>query len=143
MKTLLLRSAATGVNMSSLVKLLLTFSLTNRLEKVHPLQSGIMRLRHPSERRPGLPTESAILFWPKLTFEIVRKTAVTVATLSQLAFLSIKICRNPNRLEYKDHALSRMDDDDEGSLELLTQTSSAKQAAAHQKKVFNLTHGAG
>jgi hypothetical protein len=143
MKTLLLRGAATRVNMSSLVKLLLTFSLTDRLEKVHPLQSGIIRLRHPSERRPGLAAESAFLFWPKLTFEIARKTAVTVAALSRLAFLSIKISRDPKRLEYKDHALSRMDDDDDGSLQLLTQTSSARQAAAHQKKVFNLTHGAG
>jgi hypothetical protein len=142
-KTLLLRGAATGVNMASLVKLLLTFSLTDRLEKVHPLQSGIIRLRYPSERRPGLVAESAFLFWPKLTFEIVRKTAVTVAALSRLAYLSIKISRDPNRLEYKDDALSRMDDDDEGSLQLLTQTSSAKQAVAHQKKVFNLTHGAG
>jgi radical SAM superfamily enzyme YgiQ (UPF0313 family) len=143
MKTLLRRGAAAGVNMSSLVKLLLTFSLTHRLEKVHPLQSGIVRLRHPSERRPGLAAESVFLFWPKLTFEIVCKAAVTLAALSRLVVLSIQISRDPNRLEYTDHALSRMDDDDEGALQLLTQTSSAKQAAAHQKKVFNLTHRAG
>lgn len=143
MKTLLLRGAATGVNMSSLVKLLLTFSLTHRIEKVHPLQSGILRLRHPSERRPGLPAESILLFWPRLTFELLRKTAVTLAALSRLAPMSIRISRNPDRLRYRDRALSRMDDDDEGALELLTQTSSAKQAAAHQKKVFDLTHGAG
>jgi len=140
MKTLILRGAATGVNMSSLVKLLLTFSSTERLEKVHPLQSGIVRLRHPSERRPSLAAESVIWFWPKLALEIVRKTAVTLAALSRLTALSIRISRNPNRLEYKDRALSRMDDDDEDSLQLLTQTSSAKQAVAHQKKVFDLTH---
>lgn len=143
MKTLLLRGAATGVNMSSLVKLLLTFSLTNRIEKVHPLQSGIMRLRHPSERRPELPAENALLFWPRLTFELLSKTAVTLAALSRLAAQAIKISRDSNRLNYRDHALLRMDDDDEGALQLLTQTSSAKQAAAHQKKVFDLTHGAG
>lgn len=142
MKTLLLRGAATGVNMSSLVKLLLTFSLTHRIEKVHPLQSGILRLRHPSERRPGLPAENALLFWPGLTFELLRKMAVTLAALSRLASVSIRISRNPDRLKYRDRALSRMDDDDESGLELLTQTSSAKQAAAHQKKVFDLTHGA-
>ena len=142
MKTLLLRGAATGVNMSSLVKLLLTFSLTNRVEKVHPLQSGIVRLRHPSERRPGLASENVVWFWPKLTLEILRKTAVTLSALSRLAAVSIRISRDPKRLEYLDRALSRVDDDDEGSLELLTQTSSAKQAVAHQKKVFNLTHGA-
>jgi hypothetical protein len=143
MKTLLLRGAATGVNVSSLVKLLLTFSLTQRLEQVHPLQSGILRLRHPSERRPGLAAESTLLFWPKLVFEIARKTAVTIAALSRLAVMGIKISRDPNRLAYRDRALSRSDDDDEGALELLTQTLSAKQAAAHQKKVFELTHRPG
>lgn len=142
MKTLLLRGAATGINMSSLVKLLLTFSLTLSLEKVHPLQGGIIRLRHPSERRPGLAAESALWFWPRLAIEIAHKTVVTLATASRLAFQGIRISRDPNRLKYSDAALSRMEDDDESSLELLTQTSSAKQAVAHQKKVFDLTHGA-
>jgi hypothetical protein len=99
-----------------------------------------MRLRHPSERRPGLATENAFWFWPKLTLELARKTAVTLVALSRLAALSIRISRDPDRLQYSDRALSRIGDDDDDSLQLLTQTSSAKQAAAHQKKVFNLTH---
>ena len=66
MRTLLRRTAATGGKMSSMVKLLVTFSLTDDLEGVHPLQSGIIRLRHPSERRPGLPREQAWIFWPRL-----------------------------------------------------------------------------
>ena len=143
MRTLLLRGAATGVNLSSLVKLLLTFSLSQRLENVHPLQWGVIRLRHPSERRPGLSAESALWFWPKLTIEIAYKTAIAISALSRLALLGIKISRDPDRLKYTDQALSRVSDDDEDSLQLLTQTSSAKQSAAHQKKVFNLTHGAG
>lgn len=143
MRTLLLRGAATGVNLGSLVKLLLTFSLSQRLEQVHPLQWGIIRLRHPSERRPDLSAESVFWFWPKLAFEITYKAAVTIAALSRLAFLSIRISRDPDHLKYMDQALSRVSDDDEATLQLLTQTSSAKQAAAHQKKVFNLTHGVG
>jgi len=42
MKTLLRRAAATGVPMGSLVKVLVTFATTVRLENVHPLQSGIL-----------------------------------------------------------------------------------------------------
>jgi len=142
MKTLLRRGAATGVNIGSLVKLLLTFSLSLRVEDVHPLQCGIIRVRHPSERRPGLSAENAFWFWPKLTCEIAYKTSVTIGALSRLAYLAISVSRDPNRREYIDQALSRVNDDEE-SLELLTHTSSAKQAAAHQKKVFNLTHGVG
>src|SRR5271166_2622294 len=58
MKTLLRRMVATGVPMGSLLKVLVTFAMTVRLEKVHPLQAGIFRLKRPSERRPGLPRES-------------------------------------------------------------------------------------
>ena len=68
MKTLLRRAAATGVPMGSLVKLWSTFATTVRLENVHPLQSGIFRFKHPSERRPGLPRESPWIFWPRYTW---------------------------------------------------------------------------
>ena len=51
MKTLMRRTAATGGPLGSLVKLLFTFSTTDCIEKVHPLQSGIIRLKHRSERR--------------------------------------------------------------------------------------------
>src|SRR5271169_1779121 len=43
MTTLMRRAGATGVPMRSLMKILLTFSTTVRLEKVHPLQSGLLR----------------------------------------------------------------------------------------------------
>ena len=82
--------------MSSLVKLLYQFSTMHLLEGVHPLQSGVFRLRHPDERRPGL---------------------------------------------LRDDAMARVTDDDELNLDLLNQTQSAKEAVAHQKKVFQLTRG--
>src|SRR3974390_609555 len=62
MKTLLRRMAATGGPMGSLVKVLVAFSTTVRLEHVHPLQAGGLRLRHPSERRPGLPSGNPASF---------------------------------------------------------------------------------
>ena len=39
---------ATGAPAFSLLKLLLTFSTMVPLERVHPLQSGILRMKHPS-----------------------------------------------------------------------------------------------
>ena len=60
MRTLLRRTAATKGPMASMVKMLLNFSLTVGLEGLHPIQSGVLRLQHPSERRPGLPSESGL-----------------------------------------------------------------------------------
>jgi hypothetical protein len=63
MKTLLKRAAATGVPMRSLATLLFLFATTMQLERVHPLQGGILRLKHPSELRPGLERPPVWLFW--------------------------------------------------------------------------------
>ena len=76
MKTLLRRAAATGVPLASLVKVLVSFATTVPLENVHPLQSGILRLKHPSERRPGLPREAPCIFWPRFVAETVVKHRV-------------------------------------------------------------------
>lgn len=51
MKTLLRRAVATGVPLARLVKVLVSFATTVPLENVHPLQSGLLRLKTPSERR--------------------------------------------------------------------------------------------
>jgi radical SAM superfamily enzyme YgiQ (UPF0313 family) len=140
MEVLLRRAAATGIKMSSLVKLLYQFSTMQLLEGVHPLQSGVFRLRHPDERRPGLPRENPILFRISLAADLVRKTWFALASLARLSFAAIRITRDPKRFEYMDEAMTRVTDDDEFTLDLLTQTLGAKQAVAHQKKVFNLTH---
>src|ERR1700757_1396894 len=66
MKVLLRRAVATGVPVNSLIKVLVNFATTVQLENVHPLQGGILRLKHPSERRPGLPRERAFIFWQRL-----------------------------------------------------------------------------
>jgi hypothetical protein len=141
MEVLLRRAAATGIRMSSLVKLLYQFSTMHRLEGVHPLQSGVFRLRHPDERRPGLPRENPLFFWIRLVTGLIRKTWFTLSTLTRLSFAAVRISSDPKRLEYADEAMARVTDDDEFNLDLLNQTSGAKEAVAHQKKVFELTHG--
>jgi Radical SAM superfamily len=141
MEVLLRRAGATGIRMSSLVKLLYQFSTMHLLEGVHPLQSGIFRLRHPDERRPGLPRENALLFRIRLSSDLIRKTWFTLSTLTRLSYTAIRISSDPKRLEYADEAMARVTDDDELNLDLLNQTPGAKEAVVHQKKVFELTRG--
>jgi len=142
METLLRRCAAVNGPMFSLVKLLLNFSVSAKLERVHPLQSGIFRLRRPSERRPGLPHENAVVFWLRFVFESIHKTAVILSTLARLGMMAYRIARDPKRCEYRDQALTPVSDEDEEKLELLTQSQAAKQATAHQKRVRQIASGA-
>ena len=139
MKTLLRRTAATGGPMGSLVKLLFTFSTTDRLEKVHPLQSGILRLKHPSERRPGLPRESPWSFWPRFVWETLYKHAILAGMIGRLLVWKTAIARDRAARGYMDQALTPLRDDEDVTLDLLTKTTGARAAIAHIKKVAELT----
>jgi hypothetical protein len=143
LRTLLRRTAATGGKLSSIVKILLNFSLTVQLEHVHPLQSGLFRLRHPSERRPGLPAEPAWMFWPRLGWDTTRKTFAILAALSRLSADAIRVARDPGRYGYMDQALTPVRDDDEETRDLTTKTTGARAAVAHIKRIDELTHPSG
>ena len=139
MKTLMRRTAATGGPLGSLVKLLFTFSTTDCVEKVHPLQSGIIRLKHPSERRPGLPRESHWVFWPRFAWETLYKHAILASTIGRLLAWKMVIARHPDARRYMDQALTPVRDDEDSTLDLLTKTTGARAAVAHIKKITELT----
>ena len=62
--------------MLSLAKVLIQFSTMMQLEKVHPLQSGLIRMRHPSERRPGLRRERTPLsFYARYIRDLIVRNA--------------------------------------------------------------------
>ena len=139
MKTLLRRAAATGVPIGNLAKYLLTFSTTDRLEKVHPLQGGIFRLKHPSERRPGLSRENAWLFWPRFAWETLVKHAVLAGAIGRLLVWQMIIANGSGAHNYMDQALTPVSDDGDETLELLTKTAGGRAAVAHAKKIAELT----
>lgn len=138
-KTLLRRAAATDVPIASLVKILVTFSLAVPLEKVHPLQSGILRLKHPGERRPGLASENAVIFWARYLKETSYKFGVYATTIVRLAWQARSIVKSKNAKAYTDKAMILADDDEEDDFDLLTKTTGGQAAVAHTKKVAKIT----
>jgi hypothetical protein len=141
MKTLMRRAAATGVPMGSLLKVLVSFATMVRLEDVHPLQSGILRLKSPSERRPSLPRERAWVFWPRFVWETLYKHVILAGVIARLLVLKISIACDPHARAYMDRALAPVGDDDDPTLDLLTKTAGASTAIAHIRKVAELTRG--
>ena len=125
--------------MTSVVKLLITFSTSVRIENVHPLQSGILRLMHPSERRSGLPRESVWLFYPRYFWQTLVKIVRTARTALWVLSVKRRILRDPDYRNYTDRALTPGQDDDELKLDLLTKTTGARAAIDHQNKVKALT----
>ena len=139
-ETLLWRAVATGTRVSSLVKLLVRFSTTVQVEKVHPLQDGILRMKHPSERRPGLPPVNPWLFWPQFVWETFRKQAAAVVAIIKMIRLMRSIQRCPEARNYTDQALTPVRNDDADILDLLTKTDGARAAVAHIKRIDELSH---
>ena len=138
--TLLRRAAATKLPMMSFVKALVQFLTMMQLEKVHPLQSGLFRMKHPSERRPGLPREPALSFYLRHLARLVWRNAQLVGTTLWLLRLKRQIERDPNRLLYTDQALTPIGDHEEETYDHLSKTAGAKAAIEHFKKVVALTH---
>ena len=137
LETLMRRAATTSIRLGSLVTILLNFSTTVKIENVHPLQSGILRLRHPSERRPGLPRENPLLFWPRFVLETIGKTAAILSAFGRLLILKAKVERDPARHAYMDQAMTPGEDD--ADLDLLNKTDGSIAAIAHINKVAKLT----
>jgi hypothetical protein len=114
--------------------------MTDPLEAVHPLQGGILRLKHPSERRPGLARENDLVFWARFIWETIRKHAILAREAVRILRLVLAIKRDRTSRSYSDLALTPVED--ETSLSLLTETSGVQAAMAHAKKIAELT-GAG
>jgi radical SAM superfamily enzyme YgiQ (UPF0313 family) len=142
METLLRRAAVTNVPMLSLAKVLVQFATMMQFEKVHPLQSGLIRMRHPSERRPGLPDENVVAFYFRHIRDLFVGNAAFVATMLWVLRTAWRVSRDPQRHVYTDIALTPVIDDEDETFDYLTKTDGAKAAIEHIKKVDALTHKA-
>ncbi|UYO51624.1 B12-binding domain-containing radical SAM protein [Rhodopseudomonas palustris] len=134
------RAAATGVGVSRLASMIFLFSSMVRIEKVHPLQGGIIRLKYRLDRRPTLPVEPALVFYPKLIAEGARKLVQNVRHWFWIDGLRRKIRSDPNRMSYTDTAITPVGDHEVEELELFTHTQAAQDAVEHIRKINQLTH---
>ncbi len=140
METLLRRAAVTNIRMLSLAKVLVQFSTMMQLEKVHPLQSGLIRMKHRTERRPDLPPESAWTFYTRYIRDLIVRNAAFIGTTWSILHMTRRIARDPKRYLYTDLALTPVHDDDDEAFDYLSKTDGAKAAIEHLKKVAELTH---
>ena len=139
-ETLLKRAVVTNVPIMSLAKVLIQFSTMMQLEKVHPLQSGLLRMKHPSERRSGFPQENGLSFYLRHFGGLFLRNAKFVKTAWWVLGVKRRIQSDPNRHLYIDQALTPVQDNEDETFDYLTKTEGAKAAIDHLKKVADLTH---
>jgi hypothetical protein len=108
-ETLLRRARASGIATSRIVWSICCYYGSYRFEKVHPLQCGILRRKVRTTRRPGLPRENPLLFYPRRLWEFVSTYAALGRYYLWLQLLRQRIERDPKAAAYTDAALSRPD----------------------------------
>jgi radical SAM superfamily enzyme YgiQ (UPF0313 family) len=105
-ETLLRRARAGGTRTRRLAGAIFSFYGSYRFEGVHPLQAGAFRRKVRGTRRPGLPPESPLLFYPRRAWEIVSTYARGALYYLWLNRLRKRIERDPDAASYTDGALT-------------------------------------
>ncbi len=135
LETIMRRAAATGINIRSLMPVLMWFSSAVTIENLHPLQWGIFRVKHRRERRPGLPLESPAAFYARYVAETARKAAKLARRWRHLKRILAKIEADPNAKLFMDEALTPVGEEDAEHMELYNQSELIKAAVKHERRV--------
>ncbi|MFQ5428635.1 MAG: B12-binding domain-containing radical SAM protein, partial [Thermodesulfobacteriota bacterium] len=104
-ETVLRRARASGMSIGKTLFLLLWFYVCIRYEGLHPLEGGYFRHKYRLDRRPGLPIESALVFYPRRLWEIVSSHVRMLPLIWKCTRMRRRIKADPEALNYTDSAL--------------------------------------
>jgi hypothetical protein len=113
-ETLLKRAVASRISAARLANMIFYFRASHTYERVHPLQSGVVRRKLRRQRRPGLPRENALVFYARRLKEFVETYGGGLWFLWTLTLLRWRIQRDPASRQYTDIAITPAEGDDDG-----------------------------
>ena len=131
-ETLMRRARACRIRPRKIAGTALGFYGSMAIEGVHPLEGGWLRRKYRKDRRPGLPIESPLVFYPRYAWETASKAARFAALWLRYRWIRRRVEADPAGHAYQDLALTPVSED-EDDLEIFHATESAKQAVAKAK----------
>jgi hypothetical protein len=140
METVLRRLAAKGASATNAILLITWFMGSINLEKIHPLESGLLRLKFRRDRRTGLPIEPIWKFYPRYFVESVVKLAKWIALYFRLRRIYVRIKHDPHKFEYMDLALTPVTDHDVENLEMFHNAAAQTFVAQEQRRQHAREH---
>ena len=137
-ETILRRLVAKKGRAANAIVLMMWFMSAIHLEGVHPLESGVFRLKFRRDRRPGLPLEPIWIFYPRYWMESVLKLGRLAFLYGRIRRIYKRIKEDPKKLEYMDVALTPVTDHDTEDLEMFhTPSAPAFVAQEHRREAAN------
>jgi hypothetical protein len=139
-ETILRRVAQTRANASNALFLITWFMGSINFEHIHPLESGLLRLKFRRDRRPGFAIEPIWSFYPKYFAEMASKLVRWTALYLKLRRVYLRIKADPNRFSYTDLAMTAVATDEAETHELFN-TDAARAYVAQTKRVKEIQEG--
>ncbi len=109
-KTLMRRGATNRVSTGNIMGSSIAVYVYACVDGVQPLESGFIRRRVRRERRPGLPIEHPLVFYPKYLRRALVGYGKALAMLIPLSIERRRLKRDPQAKHYRDQALTPVDD---------------------------------
>jgi len=139
-ETLLRRAASTRINASNVLFLITWFKGSIDIEKIHPLESGFLRLKFRRDRRPTFPIEPAWGFYPRYFTEVAVKVLRWGMLYLRLRRIYLGIKHDPKRYQYIDAAMMPVADDEAATHELF-RTQAAQAYVGQQQRLEKIRQG--
>lgn len=134
METVMRRAVATRASPGKIMFLLVWFWSCINVENIHPLEGGYLRRKVRIDRRPGLPLENPLIFYPKYVWELIAKHVAVARFVWRLGKMRKTIKADPNRYAYMDQALTPVVDGDLDDLDMFNVTDAARAAGDKAKQ---------
>ena len=142
-ETLIKRNIAAGMRSSRMAAMVFYYYGCYRHEGVHPLQGGAFRRKVRGQRRPGMPIENPLIFYPKRLAQIARTYGGAGLYALWLARVRRRCEADPKKLEYTDLATTAVTDETTEELEMYELNDSSRaaveQARARQRRANRAT----
>jgi hypothetical protein len=119
-ETVMRRAVATNSQPGNMAFLLIWYYSCVTLEKIDPLEGGYLRRKYRKDRRPTLPVESPLVFYPRYVADLLYKHFKLAQLIWRYGRFRRQLKRDPNARYYTDAALTPFEEDEFDSLEMST-----------------------
>jgi radical SAM superfamily enzyme YgiQ (UPF0313 family) len=126
------RARRWGYDARNMMMKLLSFYAVAKVEKVHPLDGGLLRRKYRRDRRPGMPRESALVFYPRYAWETAQKWARLLHIYWRYRRILSSALASP--ADPADVAMTPVEEGEFDLLGLYTATESARAAVEKQRR---------
>jgi len=130
MLTIIKRAFALGSNKKyTLSGLLTAFGVITKVTGIRSYDMGFIRYVSRKDRRPGMPLENPLVFYPKIYWRVLRSMIVISRAATGLAKEARKMWVSGSYADYTDEAITPVSADDYVSMEMYQQTRGVKEQA--------------